>query len=102
MHVGIRDITQLIKHTTDPRDCPGELTIIFRYNIPGTYMFVDVSTVNYPVKTDDDGCKEFGELPRRCNWAIDQLDTAGYYVADTTDVLMSCRDFYLVFIMRSC
>lgn len=102
MKVGIREIAQLIKGTTDPRDCPGELTIVFRYNVPGTDMFVDVNSVNYPVKTDAEGYTEFADWSRRCDWAVDQLDTAGYYVSDVTDVLMSGRDFYLVFISRDC
>ena len=102
MHVKIREIAQLIKNTTDPRDCPSDLTIIFRYNIPGTDIFVDAGTVNFPVKTDPEGYAEFADWSNRCDWIVSQLDTAGYYVEDTTDVLMSGRDFYLVFISRSC
>lgn len=100
MHVGIREIAQLVKGMTDPRDCVSELTIVFRYNIPGTDIFVDVSSVNYPVKTDPEGCVEFADWSRRCAWVVDQLDTAGYYVEDTTDVLKSGPDLCLVFISR--
>lgn len=102
MNISVCEIAQLIKNTTDPRDCPNDLTIVFRYNIPGTDIFVDAGSVGYPTKTNDAGDVEFADSSRLGDWAIDQLTTAGYYVADVTDVVMTDRDFYIVFIMRSC
>ena len=102
MNITVREIAQLIKQTTDPRDCPNDLTIVFRYNIPGTDIFVDAGSVGYPTETDDMGDVAFSDCSNLSRWTIDQLSTAGYYVDSVTDVLMTGRDFYFVFIMRNC
>lgn len=102
MNISVREIAQLIKNTTDPRDCPNELTVVFRYNVPGTDIFVDAGSAIYPTKTNDEGDVEFADCSRLGDWMIEQLSTAGYYVEDVNDVLMTGRDFFIVFIMRSC
>lgn len=99
MNAKVSDIVSLLKNITDPENCTIELSVALRLNVPGTDMFVDVAVITLPVVTEN-GETRFGALPRRCDWALTQLDMAGYYIDDPTDVIAQGPDLYTVFINR--
>ena len=99
MDIKTSEMVNLLKNLVSPEDCTDELTIYFRLNVPGTDIFVDVATVNLPVVTDN-GEARYDKLPTRCEWALSQLDVAGYYVEYASDVVAQGPDLYTVFINR--
>ena len=99
MNAKVSDIVSLLKNITNPDDCTVELSIALRLNVPGTDMFIDVAVITLPV-VDENGETRFGALPRRCDWALTQLDMAGYYVDDPSDVVSQGPDLFTVFINR--
>lgn len=98
MFINVSDMVTLLTRVIDPRDCCGELTVKVKYNLLGTDMFPDVATISLSVKVDNDGLAEFAEPTVKSRWAIDQLDKAGYYIADVSDVISTGRDFAIVYI----
>lgn len=99
MDIKTSEMVSLLKNLTAPEKCVGELTIALRLNIPGTDIFVNAAVISVPVVTEN-GEVRFDSLPRRCEWALSQLDAAGYYVEDATDVIMTGADLATVFINR--
>lgn len=99
MDVKTSEMVNLLKNLTTPEECVGELSICFRLNVPGTDMFVDVAVIRVPV-VEDNGEARFDTLSCRCEWALSQLDAAGYYVEDTSDVITHGPDLFTVFINR--
>lgn len=99
MDIKTSEIVSLLKNVTAPEKCVGELTIALRLPVPGTDIFVNAAVISVPVVTDN-GEARFDALPLRCEWALAQLDAAGYYVEDATDVVMTGPDLVTVFINR--
>lgn len=99
MDIKTSEIVSLLKNLTAPEKCVGELTIALRLNVPGTDIYVDAAVINVPV-IEDNGEARFDALPHRCEWALAQLDAAGYYIEDASDIVTQGPDLCTVFINR--
>lgn len=99
MDIKTSEMVNMLKNLVDPEDCTVELNICFRLNVPGTDIFVDVAVIRVPVVMDN-GEAHFDALPRRCEWALSQLDVAGYYVEGADDIIAHGPDLFTVFISR--